>query len=121
MAKLDGTSRRRYQFSDCLEGELKIVNQIADIFHPDRKPNKRIGDAERFAFLFWHRGVRHERGMVDQTLDAAQTFREREQARVLRKRFVPARSVFKTIVTIPPKPRIWVRARSCWGCDFNPG
>ena len=38
-----------------------------------------------------------------------------------RKRRVPARSVFKLIVTIPPNPRICCRAKSCCGCDFSPG
>lgn len=36
---------------DRLERALQIVNQIANIFHPNRKPDQRIGDAQFFPLL----------------------------------------------------------------------
>src|SRR5205807_10586413 len=65
------------------ESELEIVDEIAQIFDTDGNSNERISDAERVAFFFRHGSVSHERGMIDQTFDAAQTFREREEMRVL--------------------------------------
>ena len=89
------------------EGGLQIVDQIVHVLDADRKPNERIGDAERLAFFFRDRAVRHERRMIDQALHAAQAFREREQMRVLEKtsRARPDR-FSRSIVTMPPKPRI---------------
>src|SRR5438046_2829041 len=66
-----------------LEGYLQIVDQIAHVLDANRNTHQRISDAERFALLLWHRRMRHERGMIDQAFDAAQTLREREEVRVL--------------------------------------
>src|SRR5438270_250839 len=62
--------------SDRFESELEIVDEIAQIFDADGNSNERISDAERVAFFFRHGSVRHERGMINQAFDAAQTFRE---------------------------------------------
>src|SRR2546421_914148 len=71
------------QNSDRFESELQIVDEIAQIFDADGNSDKRISDAERVTFFFRHGSVRHERGMINQAFDAAQTFREREEIRVL--------------------------------------
>ena len=76
---------RPCQTSDRRESELQIVDQIAHIFHTDRQPNERIGDPKLLAFFLRNRAMRHERGMIDQALDAAQAFRERKEMRVLEK------------------------------------
>src|SRR5437667_9843690 len=68
-----------------IERGFQIVDQVAHIFHADGEPNKRISDTKRLALLLRHRCVRHERGVIDETFDAAQTFREREQVCVLEK------------------------------------
>src|SRR6202011_3824459 len=70
--------------SDRFEGELQIVDQIANVFDAHRKAHERIGHAERFALFFRYRRMRHEGGMINQALDAAQTFRERKKMRVLK-------------------------------------
>src|ERR1017187_6872393 len=71
--------------SDRGEGGLQIVDQIAHVFDANGKTHQRISDAERFPLLLRNRCVRHKRGMIDQAFDAAQTFRERKEMRVLKK------------------------------------
>ena len=73
--------------SNRFERELQIVDQIAHIFDANRQPNQRIADAERFAFFLRHGRMRHERRMIDQAFDAAQTFGQREQMSVFQKSF----------------------------------
>src|SRR5947208_2624262 len=62
--------------SDRFESELQIVDQITEIFNADGDSNERIANAERLAFFFRHGCVSHQRRMIDQAFDAAQTFRE---------------------------------------------
>src|SRR5205823_4446633 len=56
------------------ESELQVVDQIAHAFHPDRQSHQRIGDSKFLALVFRNRGVGHDRGMINQALDPAQTF-----------------------------------------------
>src|SRR6266498_1358388 len=67
------------------ERALQIVDFISDSFHAHRKPDERICNAQFFALLLRNRSMRHERGMIDEAFHAAQTFRQRKQARVLQK------------------------------------
>src|SRR5438876_6829284 len=71
--------------SNRFERGLQIVDQIAHVLNPDGKPDERIGDAKRFALLFRHGRVCHERRMIDQAFDTTQTFRERKKMRVFEK------------------------------------
>src|SRR6266849_316291 len=68
-----------------LEGGLQIVDQIAHVLNTDRKPDKRVGDAKRFALFSRHGRVCHKRRMIDQAFDTAQTFRERKKMRIFKK------------------------------------
>src|SRR5947207_6699021 len=80
---------------DRSESELEIVDQITHVFYTDGQPNERVGHAERFSFFLRHGGVGHERGMIDQTLHAAQTFGQGKQMRVLEKLFRPRKIGFE--------------------------
>jgi len=61
--------------SDCFEGDLQIVDQIADVLDSDRQPDERIGDAEFLPLFFWNGGMRHKRRMIDEAFYAAQALR----------------------------------------------
>src|SRR6266849_1533046 len=71
--------------SNRFERGLQIVDQIAHVLNTDRKPDKRVGDTKRFALFFRHGRVCHERRMIDQAFDTAQTFRERKKMRIFKK------------------------------------
>ena len=82
---------------------MQIVDQIAQILDPDRQPDERIANPECFALLFRNRCVGHERRMIDQAFDPAQTLCQRKQMRVLEKATCSGQDRFsKQCVTIPP-------------------
>ena len=62
---------------------LQILDQIVRILDPDRQANQRIVDAERLALLGRNRGMRHQARMIDQALDAAEAFGDRENPQAL--------------------------------------
>src|SRR5438067_11828140 len=62
--------------SDRFESELEVVDEVAQIFDPDRQPDERVTDAELVPLFLWHGRVSHTRRMINQAFDAAQTFRQ---------------------------------------------
>ena len=56
----------------------EVGSQVVDGFDSHRQPHQRIADAEARALLGRNRRVRHDRRVLDETLDAAQAFGERE-------------------------------------------
>ena len=68
-----------------------------------------------------HRGVRHDRRMLDQALHAPQALGEREDLAALQKRGAPARPPFSSIVTMPPKPFICRCGERMLRMDSQPG
>src|SRR5690349_12440062 len=57
---------------------IEVGDEVVDILDADGKANERVADAERAALLGRERGVRHDRGMLDEAFDAAQALGERE-------------------------------------------
>src|SRR6187399_352411 len=63
---------------DLLERVDQIGLQIVDIFNTNRQTDQRICDPKGGALLRGYRGVRHDRGMFDQTFDSSQALRKGE-------------------------------------------
>src|SRR5688572_3750402 len=68
-----------------LQRVLELGDEIVDAFDADRQTHQAIVDAEARANLLRQRGVRHDRRVLDQALDAAQAFGEREEPAALQK------------------------------------
>jgi hypothetical protein len=64
--------------------------------------------------------VRHDGGVADEALDAAERLGEREEARGLHERVARSSEPSSTLI-MPVKPRICRFASSCCGCDGRPG
>jgi hypothetical protein len=67
------------------ERGLQIVDEIIDLFHTDREPDKRIGDSKRRPHLRRDRAMRHDGGIINQALEPAQALCERKEMGVLEK------------------------------------
>src|SRR3974390_1912148 len=63
----------------------EVSDQIVRILDADRETDQGVGDTELLAHVGCDRGVRHQRGMLDQALHAAETLGQREQAAALQK------------------------------------
>ena len=76
---------RRARGRDAGLGErlLQIGLEVRQVLDPDGEPDQRIADADVGAHLGRHRGVRHDRRMLDQALDAAQALGQREDLAAL--------------------------------------
>src|SRR5207244_5921535 len=61
-----------------VERALEIAAQVALVLDADRQPDEAVGDAERGAPIGRDARVRHDRGVLDQRLDAAERLGERE-------------------------------------------
>src|SRR5262249_40783042 len=57
----------------------EVGDEVVGILDADREPHQAIADAESRAHLGGHRAVGHQCGMLDQALDAAEAFGQREQ------------------------------------------
>src|SRR5207244_10054078 len=68
---------------DRFEGALQIVNQITHVFDAHGQSNQSIANSQCFTLFLRHRGIRHERRMLDEAFTAAETFRQRDQLGVL--------------------------------------
>src|SRR5690606_32175215 len=73
----------RFSARSARERILQVSDQVLDVLDTDRQADQRVVDTERLALLGRNRRMRHQARMVDETLDAAQTFRDREQAQAL--------------------------------------
>ena len=58
----------------------EVSDQIVRILDADRETDQGVGDTELLAHVGCDRGVRHQRGMLDQALHAAQGLGAREDA-----------------------------------------
>src|SRR3974377_177565 len=63
----------------------EVTDQIVRIFDAARETDQGVVDTELLAHVVCDRGVRHQRGMLDQALHAAETLGQREQAAALQK------------------------------------
>src|SRR5437763_7684579 len=61
----------------------QIATQVIDVLDADREPDQRVVDAERRAQRRRNGAVRHQCGMLDQALDAAEALGERKEAAML--------------------------------------
>src|SRR5258708_11220227 len=66
-----------------IECMLQFGDQILDVLDADRKAHESIADAEAGAHVLGQRGVRHDRRVLDETLDAAEALGEREELAAL--------------------------------------
>src|SRR5579863_4872426 len=64
---------------------IEIGNEIAEILDTDGETDQGIVDAEGGALCGRQGSMRHDRGMLDQAFDTAQTFGEREDLNTLEK------------------------------------
>src|SRR5687768_15112615 len=62
--------------SDPVERAAKIAFEVVRILDPDREAHEAFADPERRALLRAELEERHQRRLLDETLDAAQTRRE---------------------------------------------
>ena len=53
---------------------IQVCYQVIDIFYANRQADQRIADAKLRPFRRRHTRVRHDRRMIDEALDATQTF-----------------------------------------------
>src|SRR2546421_10606486 len=66
-----------------IECMLQLGDQIPDILDAHREAHESVADAEAGAHILGQRGVRHDRRMLDQALDAAEALGEREELAAL--------------------------------------
>ena len=66
-----------------VERLAQVGDQVVRALDADREAQQPVGDPAAVALVLGDRAVRHARRMVDQRLDAAQAFGEREQLRAL--------------------------------------
>src|SRR5437763_6100372 len=83
MAFLLGASLGAAAPSHCVQRPFEIRDQIAGVLDPDRQSHEIVGNAERRAYVGGQRRMGHDGGMLDQALDAAEAFRQREQPTTL--------------------------------------
>src|SRR5579883_403983 len=57
---------------------VEIGEEVVEILDADRQADERVADAQRLALLGRQRGMRHDGGMLDQALDAAETLGQGE-------------------------------------------
>src|SRR5438445_11008811 len=57
----------------------EVGDEVVGILDADREPHQAVADAESRAHLGRHRAVGHQRGMLDQALDAAEAFGQCKQ------------------------------------------
>src|SRR5690606_6534888 len=57
---------------------LQIVDEISNVLDAHREADQAVGDAERLSRLLGDGSVRHDRGVLDEALHAAQGFRQGE-------------------------------------------
>src|SRR5690606_404739 len=62
---------------------VEILHQVIDVLDPDRQADQAFRDAHAVAHLLRYGGVRHDGRVADERLDAAERFREREEAGAL--------------------------------------
>src|SRR5690606_31967368 len=62
---------------------LEILQQIIDVLDADGQPDEAVADPHAVPHFLRHGGVRHDRGVSDQRLHAAEGLRQREDARAL--------------------------------------
>src|SRR6185437_8298178 len=76
--------RAEYERVSCSgQRAFQLVTQVTQIFHPHRQPHQTVADPEPLAIGQWHRGMGHDRRMLDQALDSAERFGQREQLATL--------------------------------------
>ena len=88
----DGDRRRAVACgtsSDRVERALEIALEVRDVLDADRQPHEVVADAELRPLIRRNRGVRHDRRMLDQALDAAQALGEREELAALEEALRP--------------------------------
>src|SRR3954464_8728460 len=66
-----------------IESMLQLGDQVLDVLDADRKPHQSIADAKARAHVLGQRGMRHDRRVLDQALDAAEALGEREELAAL--------------------------------------
>ena len=65
------------------QGLRQVGDQVVDVFDADGQPYKGVVDAELGALRLRHTGMRHDCRMIDEALDATETFCEREDLAAL--------------------------------------
>ena len=71
----------RERRSSRLQRLLDIRNEVLHLLDTDRQPHEVVPNAEQLALRLGDAAVRHLRGVLCKTLDAAKRLRKREQAR----------------------------------------
>src|SRR6266853_274430 len=59
-------------FSSLREGLIQVLDQVVHVFDADRQAYQAVREAHFLAELERHAGVRHRRGVPDETLHAAE-------------------------------------------------
>src|SRR5437868_2983296 len=78
-----------------IERMLELGDQVLDILDAHREAHQPVADAEPGAHVLGQRGVRHDRRMLDQALDAAEALGEREELATLEEALRRAESAFE--------------------------
>jgi hypothetical protein len=62
---------------------IQVGNQVIDILDADGQPDQRVADAELRPLFGRDTGVRHDRRVIDETLNAPEAFRQRKHLAAL--------------------------------------
>src|ERR1700739_3689014 len=70
----------RFQESaDALKRAVQVALQVVHVLDAHRQPHERVANAESLALFGRNRRMRHDGRVLDQALDPAQAFGQREQ------------------------------------------